>query len=132
MPAKAIEPPARHYPISNDWLNQFAHDATKYIDIREIKQDPASSQYLRDLVSMGVTINLNAEREKANFHLQAVYIGSVASGQNNMVRGRLAEDSYNDTWPVAAASYLQVKMERVYANGTDARDIKFTGFLENS
>lgn len=130
MPAKAMEPSSIHYPIDNDWLEQYAHNANKYVDIDEIKK--GDSQYVADLIAMGKSVTVEGERQRANFHIQAVYIGSIGSGENNFINGRLREDSYDDQWCIAATSFLQVKMQRIYAKGTDARNIKFTGFTDNA
>lgn len=115
----------RHYIISNKWLEEYEDDKTKYVDILEIRFDPENSQYLSDLVTMGIIKESEriTERTKASFIDNATLVG-----ETGFIKSIRMDDTYTDRQPFVGGVLHPIRFRRIYAHGTTARYISFEGF----
>jgi len=116
---------SRHYRINDDWLDKYAADETRYVDIFDIYDNPTSSQYLQDLVAMGVEIDFERERAKVSFWGN----GTRINNELKTIKGVYEEDSLLD---VDSRTYFGFynhpeRYRRIYAHGTTARGIDILG-----
>lgn len=125
--SKLMQPPGRHYEINDAWLDRYATDATRYINLREIIDSAGSIQstYLNDLITMGALTRGNVAREagRADFMINGLQIDTA--GNINMC---LFDDTYANVWTLAAGYIQWIRVGRIYARNTTARGIKICGF----
>ena len=129
-----IKGASRRYRIDNDWLDEYRNDATRFIDIFQIAKDPTSSQYLTDLNSAPLNrgVTLDQEQARASFWVNGFAVGDTDGGENvNCVY--LEDDlAYNHTREFAGTVEHPVRIRRIYARGTQGRDIEFLGVGKKS
>ncbi len=120
---------SRSYKINDDWLDAYSNDQTRYCDVSEILNNPATSQYLADLVNMGLNIDYTQEQHKAAFYISGFKVNNGDNG--HAVKRILAEED-----PVIGNAYVSSyadmvvhpeRVRRVYANETTARGIEILG-----
>lgn len=133
-----VQASTRHYKISDAWLDLYHNDKNRYVDIDEIRKNPSASQYLQDLIAMGIITeaDLIVHQKRASFIDNGFVVGYIHDDDDDTdyltVRGEMAEDHYVDTMqllPTYAYSYVY---KRIYAHGTAARDITFLGVLSKT
>ncbi len=116
---------SRHYKISDAWLEKYKNDETRYVDMDEIRTDTTSSQYLQDLVDMGINVDFVREQRKAAFWINGMRTNSNGANINRV----LEEDSNLDADVATCAGYTkhEERVRRVYAHNTTARGIEILG-----
>jgi len=125
----------KRYTINNEWLIRYTEggddaDRSRYVDVLEIKDRPANSQYLQDLIAMNIitTDDLTNEQRKASFFHNGVRIGDDDDGQD--VDGVLEEETPRERTIqkyVGGINHPE-RFRRIYAWGTNARYISFCGY----
>jgi len=115
---------ARHYPIDDDWLDEFVNDRNRYVDIIEIRNQ--NSQYIQDLISMGKNVNVVQESQRACFILNGIRVGDTDGGK--YVRGIMEGEDYVDRNKYAELIDHPERFKRIYSFGTEARHIWFVGY----
>jgi len=132
MAEQLIKGASRRYVISNRWLDEYSGDRTRFVDVVQIKDDPNNSQYLTDLINLGITIDRAQEQMRAAFWINGFAYGDDDDGTD--VRYILEEDddAYIHTRGVIAEIEHPMRVRRVYARGTQARDIEFLGVAKKS
>lgn len=125
----------RKYFINNAWLARYgrggtAPDENRFVDIEEIKKTPRDSQYLQDLVAMGVTgddFDYDQESKRAEFVVSGIRVGDGGT----QIDGVLGQE--HPTLDRFQNDYLLLlqhdeAFRRIYAWDTTARDIMWVGF----
>ncbi len=132
MAEQLIKGASRRYVISNAWLDEYSGDASRFVDVMQIRNHPNQSQYLTDLVTLGITIDLAQEQQRASFWLNGFAYGNDDDGTR--VRYILEEDddAYIHRRSVIAGIEHPMRVRRVYPNLTEARDIEFLGVAKIS
>ena len=132
MAEQLIKGASRRYRIDNAWLNQFANDADRFVDVVQIKDDPQSSQYLADLVARGVNIDFEQESMRASFWINGFAVGDTDAGDNVNCVYEEDDPAYNHVRAFSGAIEHPVRVRRVYARNTEGRDIEFLGVSKKS
>ena len=122
----------RHYPVNDAWLDFYGKNGTspdkdRYVDIDEIRKNPATSQYLNDLIAMGVNIDFNVERQKASFVDNYTFFGDDDHGR--YVDAILKDETpqYRDKNKFVEGIFIPMCLKRIYAWETTLRHIWFCG-----
>lgn len=123
----------RKYMVDNEWLDTYANDTERYVDIIEISKTPQNSQYLLDLQTMGRTIDFGQEQARAMFVVVGLRAGN--SGGGTQLDGvMLSEHGVNDRFQnhYSALVTHPERFRRFYASGTQLRDLMWLGLGKTS
>ncbi len=128
------KPSSRRYRIDNGWLDEYQNDASKFVDIFQIAQDPNNSEYLADLNStpLNRNVDLAQEQGRASFWLNGIIVGDTDGGDNVNCVFEEDDNAYNHISSFLATYKHDVRVRRVYARNTQGRDIEFLGVGKKS
>lgn len=132
MAEQLIKGASRRYRIDNQWLAENSNNASKYVDILEIKKDPRQSHYIADLIARGVSINYEMEQMRASFWINGFAVGDTSDGENVNCVYLEDDKAYNHTRAFSGAIEHPVRVRRVYAIHTEGKDIEFLGIAKTS
>ena len=126
------QPSTRHYKVSNRWLERYKDDKNRYVDIDEIRKNPAGSQYLQDLIAMGIITpdELSVHQIRASF-VDNGFMANLETYDDYIfaIRGILKDDGkFIDTLNWLPWFKHDLVYKRIYAHETTARDLAFLGF----
>ena len=120
----------RRYTINDAWLARFTKDATeqdkgRYVDFNEIRK--GTSQYVADIIAMGVNTSIDQERQRADFRLNGIRVGDTDDGHyiDSILEGE--GPPQRDQQKYTEGINHPERHVRVWAWETTARHISFVG-----
>lgn len=123
---------SRHFEIEDRWLDQYSNDGDRYVDLDEVRKSTATnikSQYLSDLISMGIISLSDVDKvaARADFIINGIHIGDDGD-----LRGTMLDEAYRDTWTLSQSVTHPLRFRRVWSRYTTARGIKILGYRGNA
>lgn len=114
----------RHYAIDDEWLDQYANDRDRYVDIIDIRNQ--TSQYITDLIAMGRNIDVAQESMRACFITNGLRVGDTDGGK--YIRFMMEGDAFIGRNKYSEGINHPERMKRIYSFQTQARHLSFVGY----